>query len=108
MPVERKIYNGWAFTENQTEKGKINYEIYTELKQKYKVYRNDIRYNPEVDKEQYDIVIGRKTGYAHAVYNIIKNKPKLSTNELLLLCDNGNLCFGGSRNSSNELRVSED
>ena len=32
--IEKKVYNGWAFTENEKEKGKINREIYKELKEK--------------------------------------------------------------------------
>ncbi|KQL20497.1 hypothetical protein [Cytobacillus solani] len=106
--MERKIYNGWAFTENEAEKGKVNREIFQELKTKYKVYRDDINFNPTVNLDEYDVVIGREPGYHHAVYNIVKNAPDLSTDELLLLCDGGNLCFGGSRKSNNHLRVSED
>lgn len=106
--MERKIYNGWAFTENEREKGEINYSIYRELKEKFKVYRDDTSFNPKINVDDYDVVIGRKAGYAHAVYNIIKNAPNLSNNELLLLCDNGNLCFGGCVIGSNQLRVSED
>ncbi|PWU66550.1 hypothetical protein [Gracilibacillus dipsosauri] len=108
--MEKKIYNGYAFTENEREKGKINREIYSELTEKYSIYQNDIYFNPdpEVNTDNFDVVIGRKPGYAHAEYNIIRNGPGLSTEELLLICDGGNLCFGGRRLSSNRLRVSED
>lgn len=106
--VEKQIYNGWAFTANEREKGKINREIHDELMKKYKIYRHDLRFIPDVDLEKYDVVIGREPGYAHSKYNIIKNGPNLSTDELLLICDGGNLCFGGSKISSNQLRVSED
>jgi hypothetical protein len=108
MITKKRIYNGFAFTDNEKEKFKINYSIYKDLKEKYRVYRNDIHLNPEVNTGDYDIVIGRKAGYGHAVYNIIKNEPDLNTDELLLLCDNGNLCFGGRRINDNQLRVSED
>lgn len=104
----RQIYKAWAFTENEIEKRDINYNSYKELIEKYKVYRNDVHFNPEVNLDEYDVVIGRKAGYSHAVYNIIKNEPTLSDDELLLLCDCGNLCFGGSRMNSTQLRVSED
>lgn len=106
--MERKIYNGWAFSENEDEKGKINYSIYQELTEKFKVYRSDLRFVPEVNLDDWDVVIGRKAEYLHATYNIIKNQPNLSTNELLLLCDGGNLCFGGHRIGDNQLYVSED
>ena len=96
-----------GFSENEDLKGRINAEIYRELKNKYKIYRHDTNFNPEVNLDEYDVVIGRKPGYNHAVYNIIKNGPSLTTNELLLICDGGNLCFGGTR-YGNQLRVSED
>lgn len=108
MTVERKIYNGYAFSKNEAEKAKVNYEIHKELLEKYKVYRNDLYFNPEVDVDKYEVVIGRQPDYKHAKYNIIKNEPELSLNELLLICDGGNLCFGGSLISRNTLRVSED
>jgi hypothetical protein len=34
------------------------------------------------------------TGYAHKKYRVVHNPNKLSTNELALFCDRGNLCFG--------------
>lgn len=108
LQVEKKVYNGWAFKEHEAEKGTMNREIYNELISNYKVYRSDIRQTPEVNTEEYDVIIGRKAGYLHSEYSIIKNGPDLSTNELLLLCDQGNLCFGGSIISSCQLRVSED
>lgn len=106
--MERKIYNGWAFTENEVEKGKMNWSIYQELTKKYKIYRDDMVLNPDVNLKDYDVVIGRKAGYAHADYNILKNGPGLSHDELLLLCDEGNLCFGGRFDGENRLSVSED
>lgn len=108
MKQEKKIYNGWAFSENETEKAKINREIYNELTNEHRIYRSDIEFTPIVNSENYEVIIGRRAGYHHSVYNILKNSPELSTNELLLLCDNGNLCFGGSRESETQLRVSED
>lgn len=106
--VEKQIYNGWAFTANEGEKGRINREIHDELNEKYKIYRHDFKFTPDVDLDQYDVVIGREPGYAHSKYNVIKNTPNLTTDELLLICDCGNLCFGGSSITSNQLRVSED
>lgn len=106
--MKQKIYNGWAFTENETAKGQSNRDIHKELTEKYDVYRSDISSVPSVEEERYDVIIGRKAGYNHAVYTIIKNAPELNTDELLLLCDQGNLCFGGSRISSKQFRVNED
>ncbi len=109
--MERKIYSSWAFTKNESEKGKINREIYNELKQKYKVYRNDLKHclhdGEDCDFADFDVVIGRKPGYHHSVYYIHKNAPELSTAELALLCDQGNLCFGYMMEAGH-IRVSED
>lgn len=109
--MERKIYSPWAFTENEREKGLINIEIHAELKKKYKVFRSDLKFNL-VDGEDcifadYDVVIGRKPGYNHSIYCIHKNTPGLSNNELALLCDGGNLCFGYTIQSG-LIWVSED
>ena len=35
--MEKKVYSSYAFTENETEKMKINMKIYEELEQKYKI-----------------------------------------------------------------------
>lgn len=109
--VEKKIYSSFAFTENEREKGSRNYEIYKELKEKYRVYRNDLKMEltdgADCAFADYDIVIGRKPGYNHALYRIYKNAPGLSTLELALLCDGGSLCFGYSM-QGDMIRVSED
>lgn len=96
--VERKIYPEYAFTANEGEKARCNREIYNELKEKYKIYRRDTKMQltdgEDCDFTQYDIVIGRSAGYNHALYRIYKNAPNLSKDELALICDCGNLCFG--------------
>lgn len=114
--IEKKIYSSYAFTENESEKGKQNRAIHKELTEKYKVYRNDCQYSltdgEDCNFNDYDIVIGRKPGYAHAEYCIYKNAPALTTAELALLCDHGNLCFGYSiivtSKEITRIRVSED
>lgn len=103
-----KIYNGWAFTDNEEEKGRANQEAFDVLKSKYNVYRHSSNWQPNVDLDKYDVVIGRKAEYKSSQYNIIKNKPNLSTLELLLLCDDGNLCFGGRKIYDTILKVFED
>jgi len=109
--VEKKIYSSYAFTENEGEKMSRNYEIHKELKDKYRVYRNDTKMEladgADCNFDDYDIVIGRQPGYNHALYRIYKNAPGLSTLELALLCDGGNLCFG-YMTQGELIRVSED
>ena len=75
MSIERKIYSGWAFTENEREKAKINYEIYEEIKEKAEV-------------KWVRSLHGRQE------YEVVSNPHNLSTEELALICDSGNLCFG--------------
>lgn len=103
MKVERKVYNGWAFTEHEREKGNINFAIYKELVGKY-----NVSFGTPENEDDFDVLIQRRRGYGHSVYTVIKNKPNLSDDELMLICDGGNLCFGGLKISSNEYRVNED
>jgi len=73
--IERKIYSGWAFSENAQEKSEMNREIYNEIKSKAKIRSAGV-------------------GYAHSKYEVLDNPENLSILELALICDGGNLCFG--------------
>ena len=99
--IDKKIYAPWAYTVNEDEKQKINMEIYNDLLKKYKVSKTSKTYNIEtrrwddINLNDYDVVVEHShDGYANTVYRVIKNDPNLSTDELALICDNGNLCFG--------------
>lgn len=108
--IEKIVYNGWAFTENESEKGKINREIYKELQDKYKILKiSDIthKYPTETELESNDIVYSRKACYHRGEYTIYKCPEEVSLNELCLICDEGNLCFGG-RGNKNFINISED
>ena len=109
--AERNIHSSYAFTENEREKMVENYETHKALKEKHRVFRHDLKMilidGEDCNFSDYDVVIGRKAGYAHALYRIHKNAPNLSTLELALLCDSGNLCFGYMMEGS-DIRVSED
>ena len=54
-----------------------------------------------------DIVYSREACYLHGEYRIYKCPSEISFNELALICDEGNLCFGSSGNKS-FLRVNEE
>ena len=73
--IEKKVYSGYAFTENSDEKMKMNREIYEEIKDKAKVEFHHV-------------------GYGHAAYRVIENPEHLPKIKLALICDSGNLCFG--------------
>ena len=92
--MEKKVYSSWAFTENEDEKMKINMQIYHRAPT-----------NEEI--EQNDIVFSRKACYAHGEYRIYKCPDEVTLDELALICDGGNLCFG-YRGNKNNLSVSED
>lgn len=108
--IERKIYNGWASSENEWEKAKINKEIYKELQDKYKILKiSDWKHkNPTKEElEKNDIVYSREACYKHGEYRIYKCPEEVSLNELYLICDEGKLCFGG-RGNKNFINISED
>lgn len=100
MGLEKRVYTHWAFTENDLEKRDINNLIYKELAAKYKISHSLRRYNStlkvmeDVNLNDYDIVLDSISGYGHTKYRIVKNDTELSRDELALICDRGNLCFG--------------
>lgn len=66
-----------------------NYSRYKELIDTYRVGKG------QEDNDDFDVIIAYAgSGYAHTKYRVIKNKPGLSTRDLALLADSGNLCFG--------------
>ena len=98
------------------------YERYNELKEKYKIARTlhglippEITdpYAQKVARQnalaKFDVVIesaGR--GYGHTKYRVVKNGPGLSTKDLAIICDNGNLCFGYRMEGSDIICVYTD
>lgn len=92
--MERRIYNSWAFTENEREKGKINYQIYKEdLESKAKEFWANNQ-PTEDDKKNFVCYECIGHGYGHTKYQILSNPHNFSQLELALICDGGNLCFG--------------
>lgn len=86
-----------------------NWERYEELKSTYKIKRGLHGLVPaelelgtaEFDEamkrtlEEYDVVVTMVgVGYAHHKYRVLVNKPQLSTKDLAIICDEGNLPFG--------------
>lgn len=102
MELERKVYESWAFTENEHEKGKINREIYKELCNKYKIIevgRTSINNEPfsvptQEELDNNDFVYAGRASYGRGEYKIYKCPDELSLDEIALICDGGNLCFG--------------
>lgn len=108
--MERKVYSSYAFKENEIEKMRINRKIYEELEAKYKILKvSDIDHEEPSKEElkQNDIVYSRKACYGHGEYRIYKCPDEVSVDELALICDGGNLCFG-YRGDKKFISVSED
>lgn len=107
MSIERKIYPGYAFTENAYEKRDINEEIYEELCEKYKVTRSTSHWSKEegkmipINERDFDVVVECvQHRYGSNVYSIVKNGPGLNDDELALICDDGNICFNYTKEAS--------
>jgi hypothetical protein len=99
--VDRKIYSSWAFSDNEKEKSSTNYAIYKEeLEPKAKQFYNNGEPTDE-EKAQYACYKCVAYKYGHNKYQIISNPHNLSTLQLALICDGGNLCFGHSTESRN-------
>lgn len=97
--IEKKVYRGWAYKEDEEAKKDMNRAIYNELIDKYKCLYKD---KPtQEDLNNYDFVYGN---YRNNVlcddYMVYKKPEKLTDDEAMLIIDNGNLCFGG-RNYGN-------
>lgn len=75
---------------------KTYFDRYKELRAKYKIGTNRLYIKARGESEDdYDVIVEYcGTGYAHKKYRVIKNKPNLSNQDLAIICDDGNLCFG--------------
>ena len=95
------IYKRWAFDSLAQDMAANNMDELKKLQDKYKIHYGLSEYNPEkesfeyINQDDYDIVYYITAhGYGYNEYYITKNKPNLSKDELALICDGGNLCFG--------------
>lgn len=75
MTLEKKVYSSWAFTKDEDAKYAMNRIIYEEIKGKA-------------------TLAFAGYGYNHEKYEVVDNPHNLSTDELALIADKGNLCFG--------------
>ena len=85
---EPKIHASWAISIE----GDENLIIYENLCNKYKIIKSFVSIE---NTDDYDVIIMYKSSeYGGSIYEVVKNEPNLSSDELALICDNGNLCFG--------------
>jgi hypothetical protein len=95
--IDKKIYSGWAFTENSTEKSAMNKEIYKELRTKYSVkrlFKEEECAREEVINSNDFVFELIRTYYARTRYRVLKCPKELTTTEKALIIDDGNLPFG--------------
>lgn len=91
--MSREIIYGCGITQDQKE---INNKIYQELQPLFKSVSN-YNYNDE-DSNKYVLYSDLGFGYANHSYRIHSNPYNLSDDEIALVLDRGNLCFGYRRN----------
>ena len=91
--MSRKIIYGYGISQEQRE---INNKIYNELYPMFKYAKNNDYSNEDLSK--YVVFSGLGYGYANHSYRIHSNPYNLSDDEIALVLDRGNLCFGYRRN----------
>lgn len=109
----RKVYTPWAFTENEQEKGKVNFEYFKLLKNEYSIKvisQSDYEANRDHINQTFpeDIVYYNISGYAHYRVVVVKRPPELTDDEVALIIDGGNLCFGYSKEGSRVYHIYTD
>ena len=91
--MSREIIYGCGITQEQRE---INNKIYNELYPMFKYAKNNDYSNEDLSK--YVVFSGLGYGYANHSYRVHSNPYNLSDDEIALVLDGGNLCFGYRRN----------
>ena len=92
MIMSREIIYGCGISQEQRE---INNKIYKELYPMFKYTNNN--YSNE-DLSKYVVFSDLGFGYANHSYRVHSNPYNLSDDEIALVLDRGNLCFGYRRN----------
>ena len=91
--MSREIIYGCGITQEQRE---INNKIYNELYPMFKYAKNNDYSNEDLSK--YVVFSNLGYGYANHSYRVHNNPHNLSDDEIALVLDGGNLCFGYRRN----------
>ena len=91
--MSRKIIYGYGISQEQRE---INNKIYNELYPMFKYAKNNDYSNEDLSK--YVVFSDLGYDYANHSYRVHSNPYNLSDDEIALVLDGGNLCFGYRRN----------
>lgn len=91
-----KIYSSWAFCVNEREMSKQNHDTYCNYNGRYIHAHGDWRDVEKVCAENPDkmVYVESNPTYHENHYRIIQNPENLGVEELALIVDGGNLCFG--------------
>lgn len=115
MDFNFDVKKGYAFSENERDKAKAVKKRFDELNEKYVIgkvnlFQLEKMSVSELDSEmkKFDIFISQEPKYHHSIHKVLKNNTDLTHEDILIICDNGNLCFGGSYQGNNQYRISED
>ena len=90
--MSRKIIYGYGISQEQRE---INNKIYNELYPLFKYAKNNDYSNEDLSK--YVVFSDLGYSYANHSYRVHSNPYNLSDDEIALVLDGGNLCFGYRR-----------
>lgn len=85
---EAKVYTNWAYTSGEQAKAESNAQYFEQLKHLRSKEHMSFTTSPQ---------------YAHTTFNgelLSEEAQALTADEILLLMDHGNLCFGGSCSKS--------
>lgn len=103
--LEHKAYSAFAFSPQEREIMQINTEVYNDLIKKYRICRSDgFEWNPA----DYDLVYSKSAEHLHSEVTIHQNNTDMSSDELALIFDGGNLCFGYSKQDDTHYYINED
>lgn len=92
-----KIYTNWAFDADADMKSQSNGQTYQELESRYRIRHCHVSEKDSLELDDYDIVVANAgVGYYETHYIVLKNSTDIGRDELALICDEGNLCFGYS------------
>lgn len=112
MVLNKKVYSCWAFDKDGIEKANINRQTYEKLEPKVKWCYVDYKTKQSNctidDLREYCCIecIGR--GYGTMKYRILSNPYGFNQDELALIADSGNLCFGYRMEASDVVIVYVD